>query len=29
MPFPLEVAHIYSQPLSEDYRKFQMDCSNT
>jgi pimeloyl-ACP methyl ester carboxylesterase len=27
MPFPLEVAHIYSQPLSEDYRKFQMDSS--
>jgi pimeloyl-ACP methyl ester carboxylesterase len=25
MPFRLEVAHIYSQPLSEDYRKFQMD----
>lgn len=25
MPFTLQVAHIYSQPLSEEYRKFQMD----
>jgi pimeloyl-ACP methyl ester carboxylesterase len=27
LPNRLEVAHIYSQPLSEDYRKFQQDFS--
>ena len=27
VPFPIQVTHIYSQPLSEDYRKFQLDFS--
>jgi pimeloyl-ACP methyl ester carboxylesterase len=27
VPFRLEVAHIYSQPLSAEYRKFQQDFS--
>ncbi len=27
VPLPLQVMHIYSQPLSEDYRKFQTDFS--
>jgi pimeloyl-ACP methyl ester carboxylesterase len=27
VPFPIRVTHIYSQPLSEDYRKFQADFS--
>ena len=27
VPFPIQVAHIYSQPLSVVYRKFQLDFS--